>query len=620
MGRLGTQTVSDASSPLTVTTTWEYDSFNREITRTIHQKDGIKLALSQIWLKNSLLAARILQKDGLPIRKEEYAYDSCNRLIGYKVSGSSLPQDPYGHPMTGQSYNYDALNNLTCVKTMLAGGNTDTATYHYGNRNDPTQLSAVIHTCAGYPERINLRYDAQGRLIRDEAGRTLAYDALGRLRSVSGKNGSCAYSYDALNRLITQNIAGQDVRQLYYRGTELVAEITASPPHEIRLVKNGHTCFGVSDNGIYKPMAVDRNGSLLWSAAQDKIAAQVHAWSSYGGIPQDRLPGFNGERADPLTGMYHLGNGYRAYNPVLMRFNCPDSLSPFDAGGINPYAYCAGDPVNHTDPSGHMSWQAAAGITAGVIGLCAAVFTAGASIAAAGSISAALSAASASSLMIGALGVVSDITAIASGVMEDTYPHESAMLGWVSLGTGMMGGIVATGSVACRLAARKSIQNIPKLNHGSIRLTDNIAGKGPVWHAIEHNGKMIYGSDRKIVGCHIATPLPHIARRLSTRGPSPKPVVILSGTHGYRYGDNWARSGQRLKELLQRNFYLQDVRYFYRVEKNKRMVIVFDSMSMTKNHYQKIYENPICHVIGGYCYSRNDKALTELLQLPSIIS
>ncbi len=26
---------------------------------------------------------------------------------------------------------------------------------------------------------------------------------------------------------------------------------------------------------------------------------------------------------------YHLGNGYRAYNPALQRFTCPDSLSPF---------------------------------------------------------------------------------------------------------------------------------------------------------------------------------------------------------------------------------------------------------------------------------------------------
>lgn len=64
--------------------------------------------------------------------------------------------------------------------------------------------------------------------------------------------------------------------------------------------------------------------------------------------------GFNGEYGDPMTGLYLLGNGYRAYSTVLMRFLCADTLSPFGDGGANAYAYCMGDPVNHVDPTGHM--------------------------------------------------------------------------------------------------------------------------------------------------------------------------------------------------------------------------------------------------------------------------
>ncbi|WP_448108928.1 RHS repeat-associated core domain-containing protein [Pseudomonas azerbaijanoccidentalis] len=67
------------------------------------------------------------------------------------------------------------------------------------------------------------------------------------------------------------------------------------------------------------------------------------------------LLGFNGERADPVTGHYLLGNGYRAFNPVLMRFNSPDSWSPFGKGGINSYQYCLGDPINRHDQNGHLS-------------------------------------------------------------------------------------------------------------------------------------------------------------------------------------------------------------------------------------------------------------------------
>lgn len=76
-------------------------------------------------------------------------------------------------------------------------------------------------------------------------------------------------------------------------------------------------------------------------------------YHSSGGPPAGGLE-FNGERPQPPTGHYLLGNGYRAFNPTLMRFNSPDSWSPFGDGGLNAYAYCAGDPVNNIDPDGHL--------------------------------------------------------------------------------------------------------------------------------------------------------------------------------------------------------------------------------------------------------------------------
>nr|WP_325977368.1 RHS repeat-associated core domain-containing protein [Pseudomonas asiatica] len=66
------------------------------------------------------------------------------------------------------------------------------------------------------------------------------------------------------------------------------------------------------------------------------------------------LAGFKGEYCEPVTQCYLLGNGYRSYSPVLMRFSAPDSVSPFGAGGINCYTYLLGDPVNASDPSGHI--------------------------------------------------------------------------------------------------------------------------------------------------------------------------------------------------------------------------------------------------------------------------
>ncbi|EDM3454277.1 hypothetical protein CRR07_22865 [Salmonella enterica subsp. enterica serovar Montevideo] len=122
--------------------------------------------------------------------------------------------------------------------------------------------------------------------------------------------------------------------------------------------------------------------SLLFSQSENGRGKSI-SYNPYGGSGKFRnLPaGFNGQRVDPVSQCYHLGNGARSYNPVLMRFNSPDHLSPFDAGGINPYTYCLGDPINRSDPSGHIS---VFGTTTSIIGLvlgALSIFAGGAGIA-----------------------------------------------------------------------------------------------------------------------------------------------------------------------------------------------------------------------------------------------
>ena len=82
---------------------------------------------------------------------------------------------------------------------------------------------------------------------------------------------------------------------------------------------------------------------------------QRRPYSSYGycQVEGGALCAFAGEVSALLPHSYLLGNGKRAYDTVLMRFHCPDSLSPFGRGGINAYAYCHSDPVNNVDRDGH---------------------------------------------------------------------------------------------------------------------------------------------------------------------------------------------------------------------------------------------------------------------------
>ena len=123
----------------------------------------------------------------------------------------------------------------------------------------------------------------------------------------------------------------------------------------------------------------DRMNSVLWRSD----ARQNISYTPFGNADNDAPGdiGFTGERRDPVSGHTHLGNGYRSYSPALMRFTCPDGMSPFGAGGINPYAYCGGDPVNRADPSGHMSTGQGVGLGLGLLaGILLSVVTAGASL------------------------------------------------------------------------------------------------------------------------------------------------------------------------------------------------------------------------------------------------
>jgi len=101
--------------------------------------------------------------------------------------------------------------------------------------------------------------------------------------------------------------------------------------------------------------------NLLCSDAHSSIIGRLERRSTTSYTPFGLKPrshgtslGFNGALLEQRLECYLLGNGYRAYMPQLMRFNSPDSLSPFGRGGLNAYAYCYGDPINRTDSSGHM--------------------------------------------------------------------------------------------------------------------------------------------------------------------------------------------------------------------------------------------------------------------------
>ncbi|MEN5037211.1 RHS repeat-associated core domain-containing protein [Pseudomonas sp. TWI929] len=101
-------------------------------------------------------------------------------------------------------------------------------------------------------------------------------------------------------------------------------------------------------------LGTDRQGSVLFLDTGDHTRAFNYSAFGYDAVGNEKesMLGFCQQPREPLTGFYLLGQGYRAYHPGLQRFSSPDRYSPFEEGGINPYAYCNDDPVNLTDPTG----------------------------------------------------------------------------------------------------------------------------------------------------------------------------------------------------------------------------------------------------------------------------
>ncbi|MCD5985476.1 RHS repeat-associated core domain-containing protein [Pseudomonas sp. CDFA 610] len=162
----------------------------------------------------------------------------------------------------------------------------------------------------------------------------------------------CRYHYDAVDRLARSELQGQISLKLFYKKNRLTTHIQGHTQRTLLHADEQLLALRVGQNQTitHVLLATDQQASVIATPRERAY------FTPYGHRhPQANsmsLPGFNGQQADRVTGHYLLGNGYRALNPVLMRFNSPDRLSPFGEGGLNAYAYCKGDPVNQVDPTG----------------------------------------------------------------------------------------------------------------------------------------------------------------------------------------------------------------------------------------------------------------------------
>ena len=481
LSRPDTYTARDAATGHTLTRALTYDGMGRERTRTFSTTlDGTLREWTQtlVWSPLDQLVQRQWQ-DAEQRGEETFDYDNRDRLVHYTANDQAAPVDPFGNRIVEQTFTFNKLSGYERVSSLFLDDTRDEAAFSYAT-DDPAQVRHITHTHASWPQSIELTHDQCGRLISDTLGRVLRWDAQGRLIKVDYRNRTCDYRYDPPGQLSDRVVDGALTRSFFNDN---------QPTHErsdtgtLRLAGDGQTFFAQTRLAA----GVRQGTTLLGSDAQGSVRLEADAdvrtrhYTPHGADPDSEETGpfgFAGERKEALTGWYIQG-GYRPYDPVLMSFLSPDSESPFGRGGLNPYAYCAGDPVNRIDPDGHgwLTW-ALIGITT-LAGIAATVASFGTASLAFATFAAygwgALTASEVVAIGAATLSAVSLASGAAASAMEVWGKDDKTadILGWISFGTGL-GEWAASSAKVVKMATR--------LSRSAGRAANKILRRGTIYH------------------------------------------------------------------------------------------------------------------------------------------
>ena len=330
-----------------------------------------------------------------PLGGVAYTYDAAGRRQSTTVTGQ--PAVVYGYDAADRlvsvsqgiaqtTFAYDAIDRRTGV-TLSNGVSTD---YIYDDasqlssltyRSNSTMLGTLSYSYDATGSRIQMggtwsrvllpqpvgsaTYDSANQLLR-WGGQNFGYDLNGNLAStpsstyqwnarnqlaqILGENGG-TFQYNATGLRSSKNLGGTSTSFLY-DGADVIQELNPSAPPVNRLlgpaVDEG---LGSTDGTLAWFPVVDPLGSVVAVADVGGNVSSQMTYEPFGrslsnSTTQTYGYQFIGRESDgPAT---YLRNRY--YDPSVGRFISPDPIGL--AGGMNPYSYAEGNPVNASDPSG----------------------------------------------------------------------------------------------------------------------------------------------------------------------------------------------------------------------------------------------------------------------------
>ncbi|MDP5860520.1 RHS repeat-associated core domain-containing protein, partial [Pseudomonas aeruginosa] len=280
----------------------------------------------------------------------DYQYDPLDRLTEERgVQG-------------GRSYAYDAVGNRTQRSDNPASGGT-ASSQDYQYAPDSNRLTAIGAQA--------VTSDAAGNLTQDRAARKLAYDAQGRLQSVSLDGQEVAeYRYNALGQRIVKltpesvttylygpdgqllgeaehNGSGRKLRAQYYLWLDSLPLATIDADYDAQGKVGNPTLLYLHGDHLDTPrLATDASGQIAWQWQSDAFG-RGEALSQ--GSTQINLR-FPGQYYDAESGLHY--NYFRDYDPETGRYVESDPIGL--GGGLNTYGYVEANPVLRTDSLGLM--------------------------------------------------------------------------------------------------------------------------------------------------------------------------------------------------------------------------------------------------------------------------
>ena len=330
---------------------------------------------------------------GKVMESYQYSYDKNSNIIE-KIAVNNYPKEDSDKVNETKSYTYDTLGRLT--KTVTTDHNKDdktkTVTYTYDNvGNRLKEDDGTTTTSYTYNGLDQLKTSTKEKRTAVDEVRQYSYDANGNQTDVKNtKTGQTeSYTYDAENRLSKVAVTDKDgktavIQQNRYNGEgqriqKVEGSKTTNYYYQDGVVsyttdgENSQTSQNLigtdgnilatqrygSDHTDYLLYNKDIQGSSTSLVKENGSADATYQYTDFG---ETTINGDNkvenevcytGGIYDQSTGLYYLNARY--YNPEDGRFVTEDTYrgETNEPDTQNLYVYCADNPVNYVDPSGH---------------------------------------------------------------------------------------------------------------------------------------------------------------------------------------------------------------------------------------------------------------------------